>query len=78
MNYNGHNDVTHLLKSATESEPMREVTFTFRTNTAERQLITSIARLLERTEGDAMRVILRNTARELGMTSDRKIERQPF
>lgn len=45
----------------------RDDTFTFRTNAIERELITAVAQRLERNQGDAMRYLLREKARELGV-----------
>jgi len=56
----------------------REERFTFRTNKQERQLIALVAKRLERSESDAMRVLVRNVAQELGVrtaaTNDRKTD----
>jgi hypothetical protein len=46
----------------------REDTFTLRVSVVERQLITIIAQRLERTESDTVRFLLREKARELGVT----------
>ena len=43
--------------------------FTFRMNPAERQLIAAVAQQLERSESDAMRYLLREKARELGVSA---------
>jgi hypothetical protein len=44
-------------------------TFTFRVSQAERRLIEVVAQQLDRTESDAVRYLLREKARELGVTS---------
>ena len=46
---------------------MRRINFGFRTNDEERQMITTIAQRLERSESDCVRLILRNVAREMGI-----------
>ncbi len=46
---------------------IRNITFTFRTNVIERNIITTLARRMNRTEGDAMRVILCEKARQLAI-----------
>ena len=47
---------------------MRRVdTFGFRVDSEERSMITAIAQRLERPEGDAVRLIVREVARELGI-----------
>lgn len=42
--------------------------FTLRVNTIERRLIAAVAERLDRTESDTMRHLLREKARELGVT----------
>lgn len=44
--------------------------FTLRVNPIERQLITAVAECLDRTESDTMRYLLREKARELGVTPE--------
>ncbi len=43
----------------------RVETFTFRVNADERHLLTEVANRLERTESDAVRLLVRKAAREL-------------
>jgi hypothetical protein len=47
---------------------IRNDNFTLRVNPTERMLITAVAERLERTESDAVRLLLREKARELGIT----------
>ena len=52
---------------------MRRVdTFGFRVSGEERSMITAIAQRLERPEGDAVRLIVREVARELGLLPPRR------
>lgn len=46
----------------------RNDSFTLRVSEAERQLIAAVAKHLDRTESDAMRLLVRQKARELGVT----------
>lgn len=46
---------------------MRQQKFTFLCNDEERQLIQSIAERLERSQGDALRILIRTAAQELGL-----------
>ena len=42
--------------------------FSLRLSTTERQIITALAQTMDRTLSDAVRVVLREKARELGVT----------
>jgi hypothetical protein len=42
--------------------------FSLRLSTVERQIITALAQTMDRTLSDAVRVVLREKARELGVT----------
>ncbi len=46
----------------------RMIVFGFRTDAEERQLLAEVAKRLERTEGDTMRFLVRQQARNLGIT----------
>jgi hypothetical protein len=46
---------------------VRDKNFTLRTSPAEREMISAVAQKLERTETDALRLLIRQKARELGI-----------
>jgi hypothetical protein len=49
---------------------MRGLAFTFKVNETERNIITALATRLQRTESDAVRWVVTNAARELGVSPD--------
>ena len=46
----------------------REITVGFRTDAQEHQLVMSVAKQMDRTPSDALRVLVRRAALELGVT----------
>jgi len=55
---------------------MRENRFTFLCNSDERNMLASLAEILQRTQSDVIRLFLREKARELGINfeKNRKIK----
>ncbi len=56
---------------------MRTNRFTFLCDDEERRLITAIAKHLKRSQGDAIRFILRTAAQELRLNLNSQVNRQP-
>ncbi len=49
---------------------IRNDNFTLRVSPTERQLIAAVAERLDRTESDAVRLLVREKARQLGVTTE--------
>ncbi len=54
----------------------RDVTFGFRTDAKERQMIALVAKRLERTESDTIRLIVRQVAEQLGVAPTSQNDRR--
>jgi hypothetical protein len=52
-------------------------TFTFRVNTNERRMLKALAERLQRSQSDAVRLLIREAARELVVNSNHDTQAQP-
>ena len=55
---------------------MRSIRFTFLCNEYERQLIARLAKMLQRTQGDTVRLLVRGAAKELKVDDHTAIDGQ--